>query len=643
VQPTSASNSGNTPLVLDGILFDQFKHDNGTDKHVPLQCRFKDAGGTVLADARPMTRLSPTQYRCVAPKSSVADERARIEITANGQHWQETGHSIHFYNGPKVVSVNPTYGVTKNPRNQSIEISGENLNCPNNDCSKVKVRFTNKEGDEIIVRGELTSAGTVKCAIPAYPAPETLNVDVSLNGLDYSNDKVTFGYIDPFVLGVEPRLISTKGTTKVALKGYGFVRMEDAKMQTALRSETQALTCSVGTGENAASAPCTKTYTVVNEKLSTVDTFPQAEVSKGPKNVGFEPINIDIMSPDGDYEHNEIDIWYYKDPVVKGISTEFAYINERKPILLATDFAWGDGNHPETFRKYSTVTCRFSGERSGHKVVTEAVMEASPIGSHVLSKLPDQIRCRTPKWPQPETAKLEISVNGQDYLGNYEVQMVEALANLRIYPLSGPIDGATKITVFGTGVNSSVPQDEAVIIKFGNIHSQPLLKSQLVDANYDDEAYHAAFSMHKQWLRRAEANWQQVDEGAAVKKYVAASSPDIRKYFLPSSGPDWRGMGGVVTVQLGELVPIRVTGQNEQDPDYRQPRVDKLEVVYPDSSQLEYYYYRSPTVVKVEPLSGLLSGGTAIDVTGTWFDEKPEYGLFPFCRIGGSVTRAKFI
>ena len=47
--------------------------------------------------------------------------------------------------------------------------------------------------------------------------------------------------------------------------------------------------------------------------------------------------------------------------------------------------------------------------------------------------------------------------------------------------------------------------------------------------------------------------------------------------------------------------------------------------------------------MKVEPLSGLLSGGTAIDVTGTWFDEKPEYGLFPFCRIGGSVTRAKFI
>lgn len=102
-------------------------------------------------------------------------------------------------------------------------------------------------------------------------------------------------------------------------------------------------------------------------------------------------------------------------------------------------------------------------------------------------------------------------------------------------------------------------------------------------------------------------------------------------------------MGGPVTIQVGEFVPISVTEQNEQDPSYRQERVEQLEVVYQDSSQLEYYYYRNPTVHKMEPNSGLLQGGTPIDLTGTWFDEKPEYGLFPFCRIGGNVIRAKFI
>lgn len=76
---------------------------------------------------------------------------------------------------------------------------------------------------------------------------------------------------------------------------------------------------------------------------------------------------------------------------------------------------------------------------------------------------------------------------------------------------------------------------------------------------------------------------------------------------------------------------------------FKQTKADKIRVVYQDSSQLEYYYYRSPSVKKMEPTSGLLQGGTPIDLTGIWFDEKPEYGLFPFCRIGGNVIRAKFI
>jgi hypothetical protein len=63
-----------------------------------------------------MTRLSATQQRCVAPKSSVTDAKARLEISANDQYWQDSGHDIQFYAGPKVTSVNPTYGVTKNPK-----------------------------------------------------------------------------------------------------------------------------------------------------------------------------------------------------------------------------------------------------------------------------------------------------------------------------------------------------------------------------------------------------------------------------------------------------------------------------------------------------------------------------------------------
>jgi len=66
-------------------------------------------------------------------------------------------------------------------------------------------------------------------------------------------------------------------------------------------------------------------------------------------------------------------------------------------------------------------------------------------------------------------------------------------------------------------------------------------------------------------------------------------------------------------------------------------------VAYPDSSNLEFYFYRQPFVTKIEPTSGLTSGGTVVSVTGAWFDVKPQYGIHPYCKFGGHVVRAEFV
>lgn len=165
---------------------------------------------------------------------------------------------------------------------------------------------------------------------------------------------------------------------------------------------------------------CTKVYKVKNENLCQVDTYDQAQVMDGSKNIAWDPWNAHIMSPDGDFIPNDIDLWYYKDPVLANISSQFAYANERKPLIIGTDFNWGKGNDFEAFRKYSNFTCRFTSTSDASKVrYTEAIMETAPIGQYNNQSLPDQIRCRTPKWGAPDTANLEISVNGQDYFGSY--------------------------------------------------------------------------------------------------------------------------------------------------------------------------------------------------------------------------------
>lgn len=78
-------------------------------------------------------------------------------------------------------------------------------------------------------------------------------------------------------------------------------------------------------------------------------------------------------------------------------------------------------------------------------------------------------------------------------------------------------------------------------------------------------------------------------------------------------------MGGPVYVQVGEHTPIN---KIEHDPNlegYLNKTTYNIPLVYSDSSSLEYYYYRVPIVNKVEPTSGLTSGGTVIDLTGAWF------------------------
>ena len=147
VVPTDISNAGNSPMVLRGMQFDQFKFDNGTQNDIPLQCRFKEEGtGNYIDQPRNMTRMTDSKLKCIAPKTNAVGP-FRMEMSANGQDWQDIGHEVRYFNGPRVTGVNPTYGVTKNPKNLNLEIYGENFVCPNNDCSKIKARFTNAVGD----------------------------------------------------------------------------------------------------------------------------------------------------------------------------------------------------------------------------------------------------------------------------------------------------------------------------------------------------------------------------------------------------------------------------------------------------------------------------------------------------------------
>lgn len=226
--------------------------------------------------------------------------------------------------------------------------------------------------------------------------------------------------------------------------------------------------------------------------------------------------------------------------------------------MIQSDFGWGTSNDYQTFRKHGNFSCRFTGTTPEIKqVIVPAIMEVSPVGGYVQGKLPNQIRCRTPKWEKVESVNLDISVNGIDYFGSYSIQIVEALTNIRISPMSGPIQGGTKVKLYGTGYTQSDPKDAPVYIKFGNLASEALDKSNVAenDTWSNDKFYNQELHLPKSILNDAEANDQAVTDEQALKSYMSISSPDISNQFS-SDQYDSRYAGGPVYIQLTERVPI---------------------------------------------------------------------------------------
>lgn len=349
------------------------------------------------------------------------------------------------------------------------------------------------------------------------------------------------------------------------------------------------------------------------------------------------------MNPDGEFDPNDIFIYYYAEPDVKKQSAEFAYSNEEKVLLFDVDFHWGQ-NHPEVFRDYANLTCRFiSGKNASYIKYTDAFMETSPIGSMKHNALADQIRCRTPVWDYPgDEIKLDVSFNGIDYYGNYPMSMVDPLSTYRLSPLCGPIGGGTAVNIYGTGMNSSVPQEAEVMVKFGTTHAQAVDKSLIEGNMWNDDDYHDELHANDKLLKVAEANYPDLEDKQQIEKYAGAITPNVSDMFN-FDAPDVRGQGGVVSVLIGENVNISLTDHDHNSTTFRQKIASFIECAYYDTSDLEFMFYRQPIVTKLEPNNGLTSGGTVVDISGAWFNENPMYGQFPFCKFGDQIVRGRFI
>lgn len=163
LHPQSGPTSGNTRIEVRGIGFTQFKYENGTLREdIPLFVKFEDSSnGKQIGEVGRITEIINDSFVWHTPKAA-AGTMAILMISFNQEQWQsvlpsEKSYSYLYYNAPIVEAITPQYGPVKSPNNNKSIITGKNFDCPNDDCSKVVVRFGDREFGTIVPGKVLSS------------------------------------------------------------------------------------------------------------------------------------------------------------------------------------------------------------------------------------------------------------------------------------------------------------------------------------------------------------------------------------------------------------------------------------------------------------------------------------------------------
>lgn len=176
-------------------------------------------------------------------------------------------------------------------------------------------------------------------------------------------------------------------------------------------------------------------------------------------------IEASVTGRNEGFTDNGLQIWYYETPEVINLNINGAPINQQKHVLIKTDFKWAT-NDVSKIKQYGNFTCRFSSKDGKRVAYTKARMETYPIGSLDESLKPTHVRCQNPLWNQPEEAVLDISINGADYLGGFAFTFFENIDLFRIAPMAGPLEGNTRVKLFGSGFGNAQNKED-VFVKFG--------------------------------------------------------------------------------------------------------------------------------------------------------------------------------
>jgi hypothetical protein len=645
-RPKSGLSTGNGTVIIYGAGFTSMHESEDKLQKFNFTAKFVDKDNGKVLGVTHCYDVQVTQMKCLTPPAK-PDTKALIDVSKNGVDYyqirdvgvSEADDYYLYYDAPRITDLNPKYGPVKVETEQNITLTGSNFRCFDNNCATLACQF-GTHPYPLFTQAWLVSSTEVICRLPQLSRPETVTVEVSLNGVDFTQDHRTYSYFDAFVLDIAPHYGRNEGGTSISVKGFGFADTGD-ELLCRFGSKDQPLFCN--------GHKCEVKATYVSDTEVVCPSYPQAQVvyqSTG-SNIQDDAFDVEVSVHGSKFTSSHVKFRYIEQPDFHSIVPRNGTANGGTFTIINTDFHW-DTNSEDLIERYANVQCKYVGK--DHVEVVSGTILTYPFHAKTT---PNAISCVSPAWSTSEHATVLISINGADWAGNFPFEYKEAISARRITPQCGPNKGGTRVTIAGTGFNDVVN----LHLKWGTEIAPAELQTLFAKSSSIITGFSAQTpteNTHGGFVRVSLGALETLQETAETSVryfsdytegnllYLYYKEPHI-EYIYPHSGPTSGGtevtLAGIWFLNYpslyctpkcrfgskvidGEFVDtVRVKCRSPSNPGHSSEVPIEVSFNGLDwtSDGASFVYYNEPAIDFIYPISGPSSGGTVIEVHGRNF------------------------
>lgn len=445
-RPKTGPKNGNSTIVIygSGFIDTEEKPEN-----VHYYLRYNTTNGTFIGLGT-CYDVQMNHIRCYTP-SAKSGTKTYLELSKNGLNFQKIRNTgtkpeddfYTFLESPSISDIEPKFGPVKYEEARNVTVQGLNFVCVSSNCAELQCRWGTRPYP-IYTTGVFKDDKHVICNVPNLPRPEAVELEITLNGNDYTNDKKVYTYYDAFVLDILPRFGSDHGNTSISAVGFGFANTTELSCK--FGSKDKPLKCNFK--ECIVKAEFISDTEVICPSYSWFDMV----YERTGEHIGSEGFAVEVAVRDKKFTESGVIFTFIKDPEFKSLSPNNGTASGGTYIVIDTEFYWKTdeipGNDKNLIEKYSMVRCKFTG--ANETKVVDGAMITYPF--HLRGN-PNSIGCLSPAWKTAETVKIDVALNAKDYAGKFVFKYMEKLEVMKITPACGINAGETRVTILGTGFN----------------------------------------------------------------------------------------------------------------------------------------------------------------------------------------------